>query len=100
MHGTSGGIPRLAQIPLNVRLTVHRDSLAGESREVDALHAAAEGDFEAAVHQRFLVQALGHPRLLQQIDRALLQQAGANPRLDIGARTLLEHHRVDALPVQ
>ena len=40
------------------------------------------------------------PGLHEQVDGALLEHAGAHALLDVVAAAGLEHHRLDALPVQ
>ena len=40
------------------------------------------------------------PDSLEQVDRALLEHAGADRRLDLLAAARLEHHRFDAAQMQ
>ena len=51
---------------------------------------------DAVVAQALAVQPLPHAGLGQQVDRALLEDAGADAGLDVVARPVLEDHRVDA----
>ena len=41
------------------------------------------------------VQALGHPRPLEQLDRSLFEHARANSGLDVLTAPILEHHGFD-----
>ncbi len=55
---------------------------------------------DAVVDQPFAPQPLADADLVQQVDRALLEDAGADPLLDVLAAPVLEDDRVDALEVQ
>ena len=52
------------------------------------------------VDQALGVEPVGHPGLAQQLDGRLLQHAGPDPPLHVVAAAGLEHHGVDAGPVQ
>ena len=61
---------------------------------------AAIRDFQALVNQPLLVHALRDPRLVQQVDRALLQHAGADAAQYVFARATLEDDRLHPLEMQ
>ena len=61
---------------------------------------AAEAQVDAFVAEALALHALADAALREQVDRALLEHAGADRRLDLLAAARLEHHRVDALEVQ
>ena len=62
--------------------------------------ATVEAQFDALVHEPFAHHPLAHAGLVQQVDRVLLEHAGAYRRLDVLAAARLEHDRVDALQMQ
>jgi len=61
---------------------------------------AGETEFDAVVHQAFALQASAGAGLDQQVDRSLLQNAGANALLDVFARVGFEHDGIDALQIK
>ena len=81
-------------------LAVDGDVLAGQRLEVDAVQLAVECELDAVVRQSLAVQALGDAGLLEQLDRRLLEHAGADAAHHIGGAALLDDHRVDAGLVQ
>ena len=66
--------------------------------DVDQL--AAEADVDRLVDHAFAPQPLIEAELAHQVDRALLQHAGAHAVLHIGAAARLEHDAVDAFAVE
>ena len=64
------------------------------------MKCAAEGEREAIVNETFLRKSLGDTGFMQHFDRALLQDAGTNPRQHIFQATLLQDDIVDAGPRQ
>ncbi len=62
--------------------------------------AAGEAQFDAVVDRALALHAFAKAERAKQVDGALLEHAGANRRLDIGAAAVVEHDRLDALPVQ
>ena len=73
---------------------------AGELVEGDPVALAAEAKLHAVVHEALALQALAHPHLDEQVDRALLEHAGADPSLHVLAVAVLEDDRLDALEVE
>ena len=57
---------------------------------------AVELEVDPVVDDALALHPRGHTRPLQQLDRPLLQHAGANPVLDVLAIPVLEHDRLDA----
>ena len=94
------GEARGDQVPRHLGLAIDGDGLARQLAEVDAQAPAAGGDLDAVMHQPVAMQPLGDAGLFQQADRALLQHAGANARLDIVARPGFQDHAVDAVQLQ
>ena len=70
------------------------------SREVDAVALALELQLDAVVDEPLAPQPLADARLDQEVDRALLEHAGADAALDVLAAARLEHDRVDPAQVQ
>ena len=61
---------------------------------------ALEAELEAVVDQSFAIHALREVQLAQQVDRALLQDTGADARLDVRARAMFEDDGFDPLGCQ
>ena len=64
------------------------------------MQAVVEAQVDAAVAQALAVHPLAHAGLAQHLDRALLQHAGADPRLHVLAAARLQDDRVDPVAVQ
>jgi hypothetical protein len=73
---------------------------AGELAQVDAVPGSLELELEPVVAQPLLVQASCDAQLGQQLDRPVLEDAGAHTALDVLAAPRLEHDGVDALQVK
>ena len=85
--------PRCDQILDDFVLSVDGNrAAAGQSAEIDAMAAAAETQLDAVMGQAQTLQPLADAGFFEQVDSALLEQAGANPLLDILAAASLEHN--------
>src|SRR3981189_3985427 len=73
---------------------------AGERRKIEMDEAVAEADVERMVDHAVATHARAEPELMDQIDGALLEHAGAHARLDMLAAAGFEHHAVDALAIE
>jgi hypothetical protein len=62
--------------------------------------AAAESQLDAVVHQSFTPEPIAKTGVTQQVDGALLKNAGPDALLDVFPAARLQHNRVDALQVQ
>ena len=63
---------------------------------VDAVARAAEGELHAVVDQALAMGPRAGADLVQQLDRAFLEQAGADPRQHVFAGLPFQDHVVDA----
>ena len=89
------------QVLDHLLLAVDRDPAATrELVEGDPVAAAAEAQLHAVVHEALALEPLAHAHLDQQVDRALLQHAGANAVLHVLAVAVLQDHRLDAPEVE
>ena len=89
------------QVLDDLLLAVHRDAAAaGQLGEVDPVPAPGEAQLDAVVHEPLALHPVAEPALDQQVDRALLEHAGADALLQVRAAAHLEHHRLDALLVE
>jgi hypothetical protein len=61
---------------------------------------APELEVNAAVDEALALQSLGDPELVQEIDDALLEHAGADTVLDVVAVARLEHDALDACDLE
>ena len=92
---------RRHQVPGDLGLAVDDHVLAaGEPVQVDALAAAGPADLDAGVDETLGVQARAHARFVEHRDRALLEDAGADPAEHVLGRALLEDDVVDAGALQ
>ncbi len=78
----------------------HHGPAAGEGGEVDTVAAAVEAQLYAVVAQPLAVHALPGAGRAQHVRRALLQDPGPLPPLDVVAVAALQDDRVDAGVVQ
>ena len=98
---TSGGQPRRDQILDDFVLSVNRDRAAArQPAQIDAMAAAGEAQLDAMMGQAEARETLTDAGLFEQVDGALLEQAGADALFDIAAAASLEHDRFDAGKVQ
>ena len=97
----SVGQSRLDQVFHHFVLRVDGDRAAsGQFVEVNAMPAPIETQFDPVVHQSLAAQPLAHPRVAEQVDRALLENSRADALLHVSAALRLDHDRFDALPVE
>jgi hypothetical protein len=81
-------------------LAIDRDRPASEAGKIDTVPAAAEAQLDAIVHEPFSSQSGTDTGIVEHIDRALLEQASANPPFDIGTRAIFQDNGIDALQRQ
>ena len=95
----AAGLPRGDQIFHHLALPIHGDATpAGQRGHVDPVPRAFECEVNPVVAQALAVEAIGHPHLVQQVDRALFEHAGADPLDHVVAIVTLDDDRID--PVQ
>ena len=89
------------QVLDHLLLSVDRDRPPrDELLEGDPVPATVEAQLDPVVDHALAAKAIRKTQLREQVDRALLEHAGANPVLDVVAAAVLEHDRVDALPLR
>ena len=91
-------LARLHQVAGDLGLAVHHHALAGQAVQVDAMALAAEAQLHAVVRQAFGVHARAHAELVEQVDRHLLEHAGADAAEHVFAAALLEQSRCRCPP--
>src|SRR5215472_3896966 len=94
--GEAGG----DQVLHHLMLAVDRDGLAGEGLEVDAVTPARKADLDAGMAKPLALQAFAETRLLQEIDRALLQHTRPDAAFDIVPAAALQNDGIDACTMQ
>jgi hypothetical protein len=98
---TAGGDARGDQILDDFMLSVNCDGLAaGQLAQIDAMSASAEAQLDSVMSKAFTLHPLADAGFDQQIDGALLKQAGADSLLDVLPAARLEHDGLDALKVE
>ncbi len=92
---------RLDQILDDLGLAVDDDrAAAGELAQRNAVPLAVELQLDAVVHESLAPHALADACPVEQVDRALLEHAGADALLHVLAAARLEHDGLDALQLQ
>ena len=92
---------RLHQIFDHFVLRVNHDAApAGKLFEIDMVRAPRKPQVHPVMNQPFPPHPLARADFLQQINRALLQHACAHAFFAIFPAASLDHHRLDALPMQ
>ncbi len=82
-------------------LGVERDGLAaGQLVQIDPVRLSGEAQVDSPVHGPLALHPFAEAHLGQQIDRALLEHAGPDGRLDLRPAAQLEHDGLDPLQVQ
>ena len=100
-NGSAGFDPRRDQVLQHLVLGVERDRLsASQLGQIDAMATAPEAKLDPMMHRTLALHALTYTGSPEQIDRALLEHAGAKCGLDCIATAVLEHDRLDAVDVQ
>ena len=94
------GATRIGQVLLDLGLPIDHEPAAGKSLQIDAVRAAVVCELDAVVRQALAHHPGPDAGLVQQIDRAPLEQSSAYARLDVLARLALEHDGFDAAGVQ
>ena len=98
---SAGSEPRMNQILDHFILCVQHDRAAiGQFRQRNPMTASAKPKLDPVMRSALEQHALADAGLDQQIDRALLQHAGSQRRLDFNAAPRLEHDRFDAGKMQ
>src|SRR5579864_1497285 len=98
---TAGGEARGDQILDDFVLGVDGDGFsAGEAAQVDAMAAPVEAEFDTVMEEGLALEAFADTRFDHQVDGALFEEAGAQPRFDIFAGANFEDDRLDALQVE
>ena len=93
--------PRVDQVLHHFMLAVHRDGpSAREPVQIDAMSAAVEAQFDTMMNQPFAPHSLAHARFVEQVHRALFEDARPYALLHVLARLLLDHDGVDAMQVE
>ena len=98
---TAGCEPRRDQILDDFVLGVDGNRAAsGQTAQIDAMAATAKAQLDTVMGQTEALEPLADTSFNQQVDGALLEQAGANPLFDILAAASLEHDGLDSGEVQ
>ena len=92
----SGRQPRFDQILRDFRLAIDGDALPRHLLHVDVPAPPVERDEHAGMDEPCAIETLRHTEIAQNVDGSLLQHAGADARLDIGAVARFQDDVVDA----
>ena len=90
----------IRQIFLYLGLAIDHHASAGKTLQIDPVRAAVEREFDAVVRKTLAHHPRPDTSLVQQIDRAPLEQSGPDARLDILTRLPLKDDGFDAARVQ
>src|SRR5271166_3767155 len=97
-HARSGA--RLHQVAGDLGLAVNGDGLAGQLAEIDALPPSAKADLDAVMNETLAMKPVADAGAVEQTDRPVLDQAGANTAQHIFAAALLENDVGDAVDLK
>src|SRR5688572_26053046 len=96
-----GGDSCIDEISHDLVLPVDRDGLsAREIGEIDPVALPLKAEVDPVVAKSAALDARANAHGHQQIDRTLLEHAGAHSVDDMIAAAVLDHHRVDAVQMQ
>src|SRR5829696_5263951 len=84
----------------DLMLAIQHDTPAGEVAQWDTVSLPVESQLDALMYRPLPVHTLANTRLPQQVDRALLEHARPDLRLQPLAAAKLYYHRLDAPQVQ
>ena len=93
-------LTRIIEVAGDFGLPVDHDGMAGVFLEIHAESTALMGNQGAVMGQSQLMQPPIHTRLCQQVHRAALQHACADPAQHIVACLALQHHGIDTDAMQ
>jgi hypothetical protein len=96
----AGGGAAVHQILGDLGLPVDHDGLAGQRLEVDAMPHPVDADLRAVMHEAFAVHARADARLVEEIDRDLLDDTGADAAKHVFAGVPFQDDVVDAVLVE
>ncbi len=99
-RGQTGSGARVHQVERDFGLAVDHHRLAGGGRHIDAVARAAEGQLDAMMDQAFAVCARAGAHLVEQCDRSLFKQAGADAAEHIVRGLAFQNHVIDSIGVQ
>jgi hypothetical protein len=81
-------------------LAVNRDDLAGQLAKINALPPSAKADRDAVMHETLAMEPFADAGAVEQTDRPVLDQAGADAAQHIFAAALLENDVGDAVDLK
>ena len=97
--GRAGRGARVHEIARHLGLAIHRDTLARERLEIDAMPAATKADLHAFVQKPFGMQPGRHARALEHVHGARLEHARADTASHVLRAAPLQQQCVDSLLV-
>src|ERR1019366_5562919 len=96
----AAGLAHIHQIACDFGLPIDQNGLAGQRLEIDAMADAAELNFGSIMDQAFVAHTHAGAGLLDQCNRALLENARPNAAAHIILGLLLKNNRINSGPVQ
>src|ERR1700754_4746653 len=99
-RGETGRLARVHQIERHFGLAVDHHGPAGGRVHVDAMSRSAEGELDAMMYQALATGARPGTDFVEQVDRSLFKQAGANAAEHIVRRLSLQNDVVDSVAVK
>jgi len=97
----ASGDAGIGQIFDDLVLGVDGDSFStGQVFEIDTMAVAMEAQLDSIVNQALTLHPLAHAHFHEQVNRALLQHAGADSFLNVLPAAVLDHDRVNSLQME
>ena len=91
----ANSVPRVHEVTGHFRLPIDGDGFAGQLFEIDSMPCATEGDFRSLMHKPFSAQPLTRARPFDEVDSALLENAGTDSSEHVILRLLLQNDVVN-----
>jgi hypothetical protein len=98
---SAGSQPGIDQIFDHLTLTIDPDRPAtGKVAQGNPVTVAVEAQLDAMVNQAFTPESVSKTGFTQQVNRALLENAGPDALLNVLAAARLQYNRINAIQVQ
>jgi hypothetical protein len=95
----SGSEPSGNEVLHHLLLGIDRNTMPGQSLEIDAMTLAAETDLDSVVDKALPLHSIPDAHFREQVDRPLFQNPSPHPLFTVFAASSLDNDGFNALPV-
>ena len=100
-HGSAQSLASFEEIARHLGLAIDGNSApTSQTGQIQTMPPAREGNVQPFVDQSLCLQPTRHTRLAEKVNRALLEDAGADPPHDMRFRSPLEYDRFHSPQMQ